>query len=283
MLPCNCTVHSMVSSPNVLWAPKYHPGFALSPPDHHHRHHRLVVVYTCSTIDTGQLLRLNIAVIVWYKMNVSEVKRWKMMLTILKPPPLTTELHGEPAGGDLLRRLVNGGRRSMQETPSNYCDSRNKNEDLVAWMLDSHPAGCLEDCLGINALVSKRRPRHFLSLTLWRVIMVRKSWREMRTVLGERPPLWNSSIGDAVSQIRTGNKVSPGRRAHWCPPDWQADPRPSQVLGRECHNWLWCHICIFSQLIYTISFDFTNSRRRRICLVKCTTTYHNICKCTTMV
>ena len=141
------------------------------------------------------------------------------MLTILKPPPLTTELHGEPAGGDLLRRLVNGGRRSMQETPSNYCDSRNKNEDLVAWMLDSHPAGCLEDCLGINALVSKRRPRHFLSLTLWRVIMVRKSWREMRTVLGERPPLWNSSIGDAVSQIRTGNKVSPGRRAHWCPPD----------------------------------------------------------------
>ena len=54
----------MVSSPNVLWAPKYHPGFALSPPDHHHRHHRLVVVYTCSTIDTGQLLRLNIAVIV---------------------------------------------------------------------------------------------------------------------------------------------------------------------------------------------------------------------------
>ena len=54
----------MVSSPNVLWAPKYHPGFALSPPDHHRRHHRLVVVYTCSTIDTGQLLRLNIAVIV---------------------------------------------------------------------------------------------------------------------------------------------------------------------------------------------------------------------------
>ena len=99
------------------------------------------------------------------------------MLTILKPPPLTTELHGEPAGGDLLRRLVNGGRRSMQETPSNYCDSRNKNEDLVAWMLDSHPAGCLEDCLGINALVSKRRPRHFLSLTLWRVIVVRKSGR----------------------------------------------------------------------------------------------------------
>ena len=103
--------------------------------------------------------------------------------------------------------------------------------------------------------------------------------REMRTVHRERPRLWNSSIGDAVSQIRTGNKVSPGRRAHWCPPDWQADPRPSQVLGRECHNWLWCHICIFSQLIYTISFDFTNSRRRRICLVKCTTTYHNICKC----
>ena len=141
------------------------------------------------------------------------------MLTILKPPPLTTELHGEPAGGDLLRRLVNGGRRSMQETPSNYCDSRNKNEDLVAWMLDSHPAGCLEDCLGINALVSKRRPRHFLSLTLWRVIVVRKSGREMRTVHGERPRLWNSSIRDAVSQIRTGNKVSPGRRAHWCPPD----------------------------------------------------------------
>ena len=141
------------------------------------------------------------------------------MLTILKPPPLTTELHGEPAGGDLLRRLVNGGRRSMQETPSNYCDSRNKNEDLVAWMLDSHPAGCLEGCLGINALVSKRRPRHFLSLTLWRVIVVRKSGREMRTVHRERPPLWNSSIRDAVSQIRTGNKVSPGRRAHWCPPD----------------------------------------------------------------
>ena len=44
---------------------------------------------------------------------------------------------------------------------------------------------------------------------------------------------------------------------HWCilvsdwltgqHQHWSEIPGLSQVLGRECHNWRWCRICIFSQ------------------------------------
>ena len=76
------------------------------------------------------------------------------------PPPLTTGLHGGSPGGDLLRRIVNRGRRSRicRKLPPTTAPT------IVTggggrWIFLVRAGGCLDDCSGINTLVEEEREK----------------------------------------------------------------------------------------------------------------------------